>query len=306
MIIGVYKPVKEDKKVIGYTILNVNDLYNKGSQKYKVSYKCDNVNCKTPYKIYSITREHLNEKRSKTVNDKIQICRSCQTTGENNPRFGDNRTWNELFNKEISDKLRKNLSYRSLGDKNPSKKDDVKKKKNQIIINYEYVSNYLNKFNFRLNSIEGDNKISKLNITCNENHTFDIQWASLKNRQNMCRYCYYDSIRISFDEIELFETYSKSVRSLTRFSFNKNKNIIDPDGLKELDSKNYHIDHIYSISDGFLNDIDPKIIASYHNLRIITKIENLQKGRKSGMELSELLEKINNQRLLEKINNQSY
>jgi hypothetical protein len=150
------------------------------------------------------------------------------------------------------------------------------------------------KFNFKLNSIDYNRKFSTLNITCNNNHIFDIQWASFRIK-NICRYCYYDSIRIPFDEIELFETYSKIVRSLTRFTFNKNKNIIDPDGLKELDSKNYHIDHIYSISDGFLNDIEPKIIASYHNLRIITKIENLQKGRKSGMELSELLEKINNQ-----------
>jgi hypothetical protein len=294
MIIGVYKPVKENKKVTSYSILNIGDLYNKGSQRYKVSYICDGIRCKTPDKIYSITREHLNEKRSKTVNDKIQICRSCQTTGENNPRFGDNRTWNEIFSKEISDRLRKNLSDRSIGDKNPSKNNGVKEKKNQIIINYENVNKYLNQYNFKLNSIEGDNKFSKLNITCNENHTFNIQWASFRVSKK-CRYCYYDSIRIPFEEIERFETYSKTVRSLTRFIFNKNKSLIDPNGLKELDSKKYHIDHIYSISDGYRNDVDPKIIASYHNLRVVKKLENLQKGRKSGMELSELLEKINNQ-----------
>ena len=295
MIIGVYKPVIENKKVISYNILNISDLYNKGSQRYKVSYICDGNNCKTPNKIYSITREHLSEKRSKTVNDKVQICRSCQTTGQNNPRFGDNRKWNEIFCKETCDRLRKNLSDRSIGDKNPSKIDVVKEKKNQIIINYENVNKYLNQFNFKLNSIEGYNKFSKLNITCNNNHNFNIQWASVKTRQNMCRYCYYDSIRIPFEEIERFETYSKTVRSLTRFSFNKNKNLIDTYGLKELDSKKYHIDHIYSISDGYRNDVDPKIIASYHNLRVVKKLENLQKGRKSGMELSELLEKINNQ-----------
>ena len=294
MIIGVYKPVKEDKKVIGYSILNISDLYNKGSQRYKVSYTCDDVNCKTPYKIYSITREHLNEKRSKTVNDKIQICRSCQTTGENNPRFGDNRTWNEIFNKETSDRLRKSLSDRSLGDKNPSKKNDVKKKKNQIIINYEYVNNYLNQYNFKLNSIEGDNKFAKLNITCDNNHIFDIKYTNFGKNKCLCRYCYYDSIRIPFDEIELFETYSKTVRSLTRFTFNKNKNIIDTDGLKELDSKNYHIDHIYSISDGFLNNIEPKVIASINNLRVIDKKENLKKGKKSNLTIEKLMDMYNN------------
>lgn len=288
MIIGVYKPVKENKKIVSYSILNISDLYNKGSQRYKVSYICDGANCKNPNKIYSITREHLSEKRSKTVNDKIQICRSCQTTGENNPRFGDNRTWDQIFDKETSDKLRKNLSDRSIGDKNPSKNNDVKEKKNQIIINYENVSNYLNKFNFKLNSIEGTNKFSKLNVTCNENHTFNIQWASFRVSKK-CRYCYYDSIRIPFEEIERFETYSKTVRSLTRFTFNKNRNLIDPSGLKDLDSKNYHIDHIYSISDGFLNNIEPKIIASIKNLRVIKKSENLKKGKKSELTIDELL-----------------
>jgi hypothetical protein len=73
MIIGVYKPVKENKKVTSYSILNIGDLYNKGSQRYKVSYICDGIRCKTPDKIYSITREHLNEKRSKTVNDKYKF-----------------------------------------------------------------------------------------------------------------------------------------------------------------------------------------------------------------------------------------
>lgn len=293
MIIGVYKPVKENKGVTSYSILNIGDLYNKGSQRYKVSYICDGIHCKTPDKIYSITREHLNEKRSKTINDKIQICRSCQTTGENNPRFGDNRTWNEIFNKETSDRLRKNLSDRSIGDKNPSKNNGVKEKKNQIIINYENVNKYLNQYNFKLNSIEGDNKFSKLSVTCDNNHIFNIKYTNFGKNKCLCRYCYYDSIRIPFEEIERFETYSKTVRSLTRFTFNKNKNLIDPNGLKDLDSKNHHIDHIYSISDGFINNIEPKIIASVNNLRVIKKDENLKKGKKSELTLEKLLKLYN-------------
>lgn len=168
----------------------------------------------------------------------------------------------------------------------------LKKRKIKIIINYENVNKYLNQYNFKLNSIEGDNKFSKLNITCNENHTFNIQWASFRVSKK-CRYCYYDSIRIPFEEIERFETYSKTVRSLTRFTFNKNKNLIDPNGLKDLDSKNHHIDHIYSISDGFINNIEPKIIASVNNLRVIKKDENLKKGKKSELTLEKLLKLYN-------------
>jgi len=61
-----------------------------------------------------------------------------------------------------------------------------------------------------------------------------------------------------------------------------------------LDSKNYHIDHIYSISDGFINNIEPKIIASIHNLRVISKNQNLKKGKNSEQSLSDLLDKYNN------------
>lgn len=298
MIKNIWRPktkVIDNKQVVIYYIQSsLEDFYRSGSSNLKVIYTCDNEKCKTPNKHYSINRIHLNEKRSKTVNDKIQICRVCQTTGENNPRFGDNRTWEEMMGKERSNKNKKIYRNKFLSD-NPSKKDIVKIKKGQIIINYEYVSNYLNKYNFKLNSIDGDNKFAKLNITCDNNHIFEIKYTNFGKNNCLCRYCYYDSIRISFEEIERFETYSKTVRSLTRFSFNKNKKFIDPYGLKELDSKNYHIDHIYSISDGYINDVDPKIIASYHNLRVVKKLDNLQKGRKSDMELSELLEKINNQ-----------
>lgn len=288
MITGVYKPIKENKKIVSYMILDINDLYNKGSQRYKVTYKCDGINCKNPDKIYAITREHLNEKRSKTVNDKIQICRSCQITGSNNPRYCDNRSWEEILGKERSDRNKENYRKKFIIN-NPSKNEDIKKKKNQIIINFDNVSKYVSKIGFTLCSIEGDNKFAKLSLICKNNHKFEIQWTSFRVQRNTCRRCYYDSIRIPFEEIELFETYSKTVRSLTRFIFSKNKKIIDPNGLKELDSKRYHIDHIYSISDGYLNDVDPKIIASVANLRVIDSLENLKKGKRSDITLESLL-----------------
>ncbi len=290
MIISVYKPIKEKKIVVMYEILSSSEsIYNIGSQRYKVIYKCDKSNCKTPDKLYSISREHLNEKRSKTVNDKVQICRVCQTTGSNNPRYGDNRTWDELYDKETSKKLRKNLSDRSIGDNNPSKKDYVKIKKGQKIINFESVKEEFDKINYKLNSIIGDNKFSSICVTCDNDHEFTIKYVNFNKNKCLCRYCYYDSIRIPFEQIKEFEKYSRVVRSLTRGVFNRNKKIIDPNGLKEVDSKKYHIDHIYSISDGFMNDVNPKIISSVYNLRVISQDDNLSKGKNSEITLEKLL-----------------
>ena len=52
----------------------------------------------------------------------------------------------------------------------------------------------------------------------------------------------------------------------------------------------YHIDHIYSVADGFRNNIDPKIISSICNLRLIDSEYNLKKGSKSDISIEELLE----------------
>ncbi len=171
----------------------------------------------------------------------------------------------------------------------------MKIKKGQIIINFENVKEQLSLFNLSLLSIDGVNKFSNLKIKCDKGHIFDIKWSTFKSKidsKNICRYCYYESIRIPLDRIEEFEKYSKKIRLLTRSTFNKNRKIIDPKNLKYKNSKEYHIDHIYSIYDGFINKINPNIISSVYNLQILTVDDNLSKGKRSDIRLSDLLEKI--------------
>jgi len=294
MIISTWKPKTKlfNKKqiIIYYTMCDINEIYKVGSSNIRVVYKCDCETCRTPNKIYAIDRKHLNEKRSKTVNEKIQICKPCQMIGDKNPRFGDNRKWEDFMCKEKSTLLKKLLSERFKGDKNPSKNDIVKQKKNQIIINFENVQNYVNNYGYSLEVIDGYNKFANLTLRCSKNHQFKIKWANFKVRK-ICRYCYYDSIKIPIEKIEEFENYSKNVRYLTRSSYLRYKELINNYELKEIDSKKYHIDHNYSISDGFLNKIDPKIISSHINLSIITKEDNLRKGKKSNIKLEDLLER---------------
>lgn len=52
---------------------------------------------------------------------------------------------------------------------------------------------------------------------------------------------------------------------------------------------NYELDHRYSIYDGFINNISPKQIAHYKNLKILTKQENRSKNQKSSISLKTLL-----------------
>jgi hypothetical protein len=53
----------------------------------------------------------------------------------------------------------------------------------------------------------------------------------------------------------------------------------------------YHKDHIYSVRDGFENDISPIVVSSPPNLRMIEGKPNLSKGRKSACTLEEMLAK---------------
>jgi hypothetical protein len=56
----------------------------------------------------------------------------------------------------------------------------------------------------------------------------------------------------------------------------------------------FDLDHNYSINDGFINKIKPKIIAHYVNLKIIPMKENRKKSINSSITIETLLENINN------------
>lgn len=51
----------------------------------------------------------------------------------------------------------------------------------------------------------------------------------------------------------------------------------------------YHLDHMFSLKDGFVNDVSPEIIGSKFNLRIIKQFENCSKGCKSSISIETLL-----------------
>jgi hypothetical protein len=50
----------------------------------------------------------------------------------------------------------------------------------------------------------------------------------------------------------------------------------------------HHLDHIYSITDGYVNKVEPEIIGSIYNLRFIPAIDNQIKKTKSDISLKKL------------------
>lgn len=62
----------------------------------------------------------------------------------------------------------------------------------------------------------------------------------------------------------------------------------------ELRSKNFHLDHKYSIKMGFINEIDPKIIGSIINIEIIPSAINSSKKEKCSITKQQLLKEYKN------------
>lgn len=82
-----------------------------------------------------------------------------------------------------------------------------------------------------------------------------------------------------------FRKYARACRSLAQLWARDNGHEIGP--------HTFHVDHIYSVLDGFINEIAPAIISHPKNLRILEAKKNSSKGCKSEITLEELLEKIN-------------
>lgn len=89
----------------------------------------------------------------------------------------------------------------------------------------------------------------------------------------------------------LFKDYSRKVRLLTKKTFNENYDYLIDAYLRGDD---YHLDHIYSLYDGFNNDITPEIIASICNLQIIPREVNLKKQTNSWISKEELFRRYEN------------
>jgi hypothetical protein len=61
----------------------------------------------------------------------------------------------------------------------------------------------------------------------------------------------------------------------------------------ELRGKKFHIDHLFSISNGFKNGILPEIISCYKNLKIVESYKNLIKSGKNEITKEELFFRFN-------------
>ena len=292
MILSVWKPLYNKGKIMSYSLVDNDEIKTlKGKTAYKVIWVCDDINCKTKNKKHSISACHLIKPK---MSYEKQICRSCQCTGEGNGRYGDNRKWEELYDEKKYLELKKNMSERLTGESNPSKRNSVKIKKNQTIIDEKYIHKITTEKSFDLlEIIDLNGKNTKFLVKCKLGHTLEKTYVNFtkKNKKFICEKCFYDSISLNLDDEELskIENYKKQVRVLTAKNYKIHKNTINPKNLK-ISKTEYHLDHKYSIYEGFKNNVDYRVISAKENLDVIPMKENLSKQHNCSISLDELIE----------------
>lgn len=94
--------------------------------------------------------------------------------------------------------------------------------------------------------------------------------------------------KVDPNQLEKFKQYISLVYRETRKTTLKYGNKIKNLSLRGR-KYGYELDHKYSIYDGFINNINPKIISQHNNLQIIPTQKNRAKGIKSSISLNSLL-----------------
>jgi hypothetical protein len=98
-------------------------------------------------------------------------------------------------------------------------------------------------------------------------------------------------IILNFTEENLQELkiYRRRVKYYTEQCYKKNRDVLNPNNLLRGKTE-YHLDHIYSIIDGFINNVSPEMMSIPRNLRIMHYKDNIAKGGKSEISLTQLQE----------------
>jgi len=158
----------------------------------------------------------------------------------------------------------------------------------------EEINKYAEKFDYKCLSNDYIGAHSKLKFECDKYHIYTTSWTELQIGHR-CPICALEKISgrnnyrwrdYSEEDRKNIELYRDEIDKLSNINYVLYKNMINPDKLRR--GNKYHLDHIYSVIDGFNNGIPPNVIANPYNLRVIDCAENIRKSGNSHMTIEQL------------------
>ena len=128
-------------------------------------------------------------------------------------------------------------------------------------------------------------KRPRIKLKCERcNNSYEVRQSQAK-RSKFCSFkCRNPNFPYNTKE---WKGYLNTVRKRSYRTYKKFKEEINPLDFK-LGKKSYHLDHKYSIHDGFRNSVPVSAMSCKENLQILPYKENLRKNNRSSITLSEV------------------
>lgn len=172
---------------------------------------------------------------------------------------------------------------------------EVAKQKNSYTAEV-FIKKAKEKFSYDFSKVRYTNSNTKVEIVCQKHGSFFQRPADLLMGHG-CQECAYETrtaTKIKNGSIidpnlkPEFASYTCEVWKHTRTSYRKFRDLIKHSERER--SRDWHLDHIFSIYDGFRSNVDPKVIGHYSNLQLISRNENITKNTQSWKSLDQLVE----------------
>lgn len=230
----------------------------------------------------------LTEWHSISVGYKLHCSRKCAAENYREELKSDHIKFNQFTNK-LSIIQKEVWEHRELtGEKSIifDKVSETAKKTNALLTKQELAdrNGWLNKLSFseRQKRIEEilDGSLRKFwNAASNEEKTEVVKRRQATKLER----------GIIAEESDMYRKYNTTIRRLTEHTYKQYKDEINPTGyVRGRGKSGYHVDHILSIKDGYLNCIPPEIMASKCNLQMLPGLENSIKQGRSYISKEEL------------------
>lgn len=224
-----------------------------------------------------ISQPHLTSKHNMGINeykqkypDAILVCEAAKNFGDKNPMKNESVRKKHAETFALAD-LRSKMSKALLGKNKGNKRPDLAERNKDV--EYRKLVSEGVKRSYDVNPI-----LRELRSEIGKNHGFGS--TSLQER------LYDIKGWVRPEDKEPFTLYTEQVRRLSNSNYQTYFNEIREAKKR---SRDFHLDHKYSIAEGYKNNIPVEVISHYKNLQIIDGRVNESKGTKSSITLNELI-----------------
>jgi hypothetical protein len=194
---------------------------------------------------------------------------------------------------------------KTTGDKNPSKRDDVRKsisEKNKIIFaNDGWGRKKCQETLFKRYGVTNPSSNPEIRAKAAQTRLAEGTYAGwdpsvchspeAKAKRTQTRIA--RGLQMDPSLLDAFHVFEVAVDRITEKNYKKFKSTINPNkAVRSQYRGGYQLDHILSKVDGFNLGLDPEIVSHPANLRMLTVSENISKSSRSDMTAVELLREI--------------